>query len=193
MKIDKDFLDELAKNITQDDLIYIEGLMSKTASSAIRSKVVAQVPSAEKILEDLSERYFFEQKIEISPNLKVTFRTLTSNSNDRSLKFAIEKTKDVNDYQIFIRTQLRMRLAYGLTSMNGRKLSVELPDTSYFDIMLSGDNVEELLFDVAKSNFERLSIMPSVLTEKIIQFFGAWESIVYEKMNGQDLLELAKK
>jgi len=189
----KDYLDDLASNINGDQLSYLYEVANSHQTEEIRVSLKKQIPETEKIFDDLSSLQYFEQTLEIGSHLSVKFRTIETASNDQSIKFALKESKnDESNYDLFWRVRNRKRLSYALKEINGRPMCAENIEGGYLEYMLSGVDINKELDRISEQVYKSLMVMPEVLVEKINNYFGIWEAIVYDKIRNSDMEKVVK-
>lgn len=189
----KEYLDDLASGINGDQLSYLYEVANSHQTEGIRVNLKDQIPETEKIFDDLSSLQYFEQTLKIGAHLTVKFRTIETSSNDQSIKFALRESKrDDSNYDLFWRVRNRKRLSYALKEINDRPMCAENIDGGYLEYILSGVDINKELDRVSEQVYKSLMVMPEVLVEKINNYFGIWESIVYERIRKSDMEKVVK-
>ena len=174
---------KIAEEISQDELNELKVLLGDKRSNAIRDKIKAQLPDLDKIYSALSEKQYFDQTIEIDTMLKVKFRTMTDSSKQEVNDFVSKNETSDN-----VRLYNRKRLSYGLIEINGKSLSGgEAINGSYWDMALSGLNVNDELKKLSDKRLSILNVLDSTMVDKILVFYNSWEFLVYDSINNMDL------
>lgn len=191
-EITRDYLEELAERLSYREAQFLANSKASDRYESSKRKMEAQVPAVSELLAQYTENQYVQQEVEIMPGLKASFRTLIPQNMDDALDFAVKHSDNADNYTRVLR---RIRLAYGLESINGRRIGEPHFPGSYFDVMASFENSEDFLVDMRKSansRFNQLSIHG--LSEKLEEAFGVWETVVWDRINGiEDLGDTLKK
>lgn len=190
-EIGRDFIKALANKMSASDVYLLQDDIIGIRRDGLRDRIKNQVGDVEDIYDQMSSLQFYESDVEISRHLRATFRTLTTSSQDEVLSFARKESDGVTD--VYQRLVQKRKLAYGAIRINKTAL-VGLPITqSYLDLQLSGVDVDGKLSEIAEESFKKLSLLPEMMLNKVIEAFSIWEGEVYDKIDSIDSYdEIAK-
>lgn len=189
--ITSEYLDELAQKLTARHVRYLSNEKVLDGLESRGKKIEAQIPDIVDLLSQYTENQYVEQEVEIMPGLKAMFRTLTPQNMDQAIKFAEEHSTSPDTYN---RIMPRMRLAYGIVSINGNRVGDAHFQGSYFSAMDSFSSIDEFYKEMDESANKRYNYL-SVhgLSDKVSEAFGLWEGAVWDKINYEDPVEAIKK
>lgn len=191
-EITRDFLKGLASKMSAADMYQLQDDILGLRREGLRDRIKNQVADVEDVYDQMSSKQYYQDEVAISPHLRATFRTVATTSQDEVLSFAREKSEGVAD--VYSRLVQKRKLAYGAISINGQSL-VGIPmSKGYLELRLSGVDVEGDLKKNADEAFDKLSLFPEMLLNKVIEAFSIWEGEVYERIDSIDSYdEIAKK
>lgn len=170
------------ESLTVPELNALQYMKGDRHLSDVRSKIEKQTLPTEELISQYTKNQYVEQTIEVLPGLDATFRTLPPFAMDEALDFASEKRGTDN----YARALGRRRLSHALIDINGEVVGTMPVEGSYFQLA-KAESRETLKKDImtrAEDVYEYLSFHG--LAEKISEAFGAWEQVVFNRINGID-------
>ena len=180
-------LDDLAEVLTLEDLYYIQRKMEQIRGTEFREKIDSQVDDAAEIMAQMTSDGYYDKTIELSPSLRVTFRSISSGFLDDAIE---EAASEADDDRSRTRLQNRWRLAYGFLDRNGDPVG-EIPFSgSLYEL----DDVDQI-HATAKGRFREISLMPDVLVRRLTEAVNNFDSVLYDRINyvDQNTSEVVKK
>lgn len=144
----------------------------------LTKKIAGQIPDIMRLVEELTEKQFFEQEIEVYPGLKVRLRTTHPSAYDESFAYAYEKSN--GEDPLFSRLMSMRKLAYAIVDLNGKRVGDPHPTESYAHIALKDSSFVENLTKSADARMHILNLNP--LSDKIKEVFLIWETEINKKI-----------
>jgi hypothetical protein len=186
--ITREYLNDLARYISVPQIQYLQDKVTGIKREGLRKTIAEQVEDASEIFDAMSEKQYYEQRIDLGQGLSIMCRTLASFCQDESYVFAREKTGNSENYG---RVVAKRRLAYGVTSINGNAITKTPITGSYIDfqMMSKDESLESHMKQLADKAYRIIDTMPEVMINRVSEAYGMWESVVYERINGIDSLD----
>ncbi len=184
-----DYYRKLAEELNPQEIRHITYLQINHRLTELQKHIEAQVLPVESLLELYTRLQYVEQKIEIQKGLNVVFRTLAPISLEEALRFAQKEADGNTDVQA--RVLGRRRLAYALVYVNGQKLGKLDISRPYGELMAVDKDFVGRLKENADEVYNFLSVYG--LSERIVDAFNIWETVVTNRINGIDDLQASLK
>jgi hypothetical protein len=165
-----DDLDEVVDILTFQEINYLFLKKQAPHLPKLTEKISSQIPDIITLIQDLTERQYFEQEIEVYAGLKVKLRTNHPSAHDEAFQYALKKSG--GEDPSFSRTFAMKKLSYAICEINGSRIGNPHPTESYAAIALKDSSFTSTLLKDAESRMQVLELNP--LSEKIKEVFLIW-------------------
>lgn len=182
-------LEELAKELSRDELAQLGRLQQDAHFASLVSRYKEAAPDVMDLFIKMSEQGFVEQTIDVNDSISLKVRTLSSWMYDESQETSYKTGVQLD---LCARAHARRCFAYALAEVSGKQPAgtSKMPEASYFVLDDEGNKMLKTRADKVESYLARL---PEAFYNLLQMHRAAWDTAIMETVRSSDMSAAAKK